>query len=128
MGFIHEKMLFVTGRIKEMLIIRGRNLYPYDIEHTCNNYRYASGNNGASVFTIDVDREPKLAAVVEIQRQPFQGCDHRELIRDLQEAVMARHDIVFDYLVLVKPGTVPKTTSGKIKRAACRNLISSVRA
>jgi acyl-CoA synthetase (AMP-forming)/AMP-acid ligase II len=61
MGFIHEKMLFVTGRIKEMLIIRGRNLYPYDIEHTCNNYRYASGNNGASVFTIDVDREPKTS-------------------------------------------------------------------
>lgn len=128
MGFIHEKMLFVTGRIKEMLIIRGRNLYPYDIEHTCNNYRYASGNNGASVFTIDVDHEPKLAAVVEIQRQPFQGCDHGELIRDLQEAVMACHDIVFDYLVLVKPGTIPKTSSGKIKRAACRNLISSVRA
>lgn len=126
MGFIHEGMLFVTGRIKEMLIVRGRNLYPYDIEHTCNSYQYASGNNGASVFTIDVDRESKLAAVVEIQRKPFNECDHRELIKDLQEAVMARHNIVFDQLVLVKPGTIPKTSSGKIKRSACRNLIGSI--
>jgi acyl-CoA synthetase (AMP-forming)/AMP-acid ligase II len=126
MGFIHEGKLFVTGRIKEMLIVRGRNLYPYDIEHTCNSYQYASGNNGASVFTIDVDRESKLAAVVEIQRKPYNECDHRELIKDLQEAVMARHNIVFDHLVLVKPGTIPKTSSGKIKRAACRNLITSM--
>lgn len=126
MGFIYEGMLFVTGRIKEMLIIRGRNLYPYDIEHTCNNYQYASGNNSASVFTIDVGCESKLAAIVEIQRKPFNECDHRELIEDLQEAVMARHNIVFDQLVLVKPGTIPKTSSGKIKRAACRNLISSI--
>lgn len=127
MGFIHEGMLFVTGRIKEMLIIRGRNLYPYDIEHTCNSYQDASGNNGASVFTIDADCESKLAAVVEIQRKPFNERDHSELIKELQEAVMARHNIVFDHLVLVKPGTIPKTSSGKIKRAACRNLISSIK-
>lgn len=126
MGFIHEGMLFVTGRIKEMLIIRGRNLYPYDIEQTCNSYQFASGNNGASVFTIDVDRESKLAAVVEIQRKPFNEFDHRELMQELQEAVMARHDIVFDHLVLVKPGTIPKTSSGKIKRSACRHLITSI--
>ena len=125
MGFIHEGILFVTGRIKEMLIICGRNLYPYDIEHTCNSYKYASRNNGASVFTIDVGNESKLAAIVEIQRKPFNECDHRELIKDLQEAVMAHHNIVFDQLVLVKPGTIPKTSSGKIKRDACRNLIIS---
>lgn len=126
MGFIHKGMLFITGRIKEMLIIRGRNLYPYDIECTCNDYYYAAGNNGASVFTIDEDGESKLALIVEIQRKHFAECDHHKLINDLQEAVMASHNIVFDKLILVKPGTIPKTSSGKIKRTACRDLIHSV--
>ncbi len=126
MGFIHQGMLFMTGRIKEILIIRGRNLYPYDIEHTCNNYHYAAGNNGASVFTIDEGGESKLTAIVEIKKKAFAQCDRDKLKNELQEAVMNRHNITFDKLILVKPGTIPKTTSGKIKRTACRDLIGCI--
>lgn len=126
MGFIHKGMLFIAGRIKEILIIRGRNFYPYDIESTCNNYHYAVGNNGASVFTIDEGGESKLVAIVEIKKRAFAECDRDRMKNDLQEAVMDRHNITFDKLVLVKPGTIPKTTSGKIKRNACRDLLGSI--
>lgn len=125
MGFIHEGMLFVTGRIKEMIIVRGRNLYPYDIEDTCNSYQHASGNNGAAVFGIDIDHESKLIALVEIQRKAYYEYEHQKLIQDLQEAVMVNHDIVLDQFVLVKPGIIPKTSSGKIKRTACHKLLPS---
>ncbi len=126
MGFIHKGMLFMTGRIKEILIVHGRNLYPYDIECTCNNYHYAAGNNGASVFNIDKGGESKLAAIVEIKRKAFDQCDCNTMKNDLQESVMNIHNVVFDELILVKPGTIPKTTSGKIKRTACRDLIGSI--
>lgn len=126
MGFIHKGMLFITGRIKEILFVRGRNLYPYDIECTCNNYHYAVGNNGASVFTIDEGGESKLVAIVEIKRKFFTECDHDKMINELQEAVMNHQNIAFDKLILVEPGTIPKTSSGKIKRNACKDLIVSI--
>ncbi|MBE8966699.1 fatty acyl-AMP ligase [Nostocales cyanobacterium LEGE 12452] len=126
MGFIHKGMLFVTGRIKEILFVRGRNLYPYDIENTCNNYDYALGNNGASVFTIDECGESKLVAIVEIKKKALTEYNHGKLINDLQKAVMDSHNIAFDKLILVKPGTIPKTSSGKIKRNACKDLITSI--
>lgn len=126
MGFIHKEQLYITGRIKEILFVRGRNLYPYDIEATCNNYYYAVGNNGASVFTVDEDGESKLTAIVEIKRRFFAELEHNKLINELQKAVMDHHDIAFDKLILVKPKTIPKTTSGKIKRIACRDLIGTI--
>jgi acyl-CoA synthetase (AMP-forming)/AMP-acid ligase II len=128
MGFLHQGRLFVTGRIKEMLILRGRNLYPYDIERSCNSHPQAAGNNSASVFTLQIDGETRLAAIVEIRRNAFLNEDHAQLRLELREAVMAAHDVALDRLLLVKPGGIPKTTSGKVRRTACRELITAEQA
>ncbi|MFC6979671.1 hypothetical protein [Microbulbifer taiwanensis] len=125
MGFVRDGMLFVTGRIKEMLILRGRNLYPYDIERTCSGHPDVAGNNGASVFTVESGGENRLAAIVEIRRNAFLNRDHAELRQELREAVMSAHDVALDRLLLVKPGDIPKTTSGKVRRTACRALIAA---
>jgi acyl-CoA synthetase (AMP-forming)/AMP-acid ligase II len=125
MGFLHQGMLFITGRIKEMLIVNGRNLYPYDIECTCNDYQDAVGNNGTSVFTIDEEGESKLVAIIEIKRKSWLEGLHAQIIRDIRESVMNYHNIALDKVILVKPGTIPKTTSGKIKRTSCKYLLST---
>ncbi len=123
MGFLLNGHLYVTGRIKEMLIIRGRNLYPYDIERTCNSHHFASGNNGASVFTYQERELTKLVAIVEINKRALLHENHEQLKRDLREAIVEQHGIAIDQLHLVKPGIIPKTTSGKVKRIACRDLV-----
>ncbi|MCW8093457.1 fatty acyl-AMP ligase [Alteromonas sp. ASW11-130] len=123
LGFVKNKSLYVTGRIKELLIIRGRNFYPYDIERTFNNYQHANGINGASVFTYQHDSKIKLAAIVEIKKRVYNKLDHTEIQNDLRALVSEHHEIAFDKLLIVKPGTIPKTTSGKVKRSACIELI-----
>lgn len=123
LGFIENNNLYVTGRIKELLIIRGRNLYPYDIERTCNNYQHASGGNGASVFTYEQDSKTKLAAIVEIKKRVLSTASQQALANDIKALVNEQHEIAFDKLLIVKPGTIPKTTSGKVKRSACVELI-----
>lgn len=123
MGFIHRGMLYITGRIKEMLIINGRNFYPYDIECTCNDFPYAVGNNSAAVFTIDEHQKSKLVAVVEIKRKSLIEEKHTCLIQELREKIMDCHDIALDKVILVKSGTIPKTTSGKIKRTLCKKIL-----
>lgn len=123
LGFVVNNQLYVTGRIKEVLIIRGRNLYPYDIERTCNSYPYANGGNGASVFTYQCGAETKLGAIVEINKRFLATIDKQVMTQDINALVFAQHEISFDKLLVTRPGTIPKTTSGKVKRAACATLI-----
>ncbi|WP_133408194.1 fatty acyl-AMP ligase [Parashewanella tropica] len=123
LGFILTGMLYVTGRLKEMMIIRGRNLYPYDIERTCNNYLHASGGNGSSVFTYQQDSCTKLGAIVEINKRALSTTCEQVLINDLRALINEQHEVSIDILRVVKPGTIPKTTSGKVKRTACIELI-----
>lgn len=123
MGFILDGQLYITGRIKELLIVRGRNLYPYDIERTCRSYRYAAKGNGAAVFTFTRDSKTKLAAVVEVSRQALSDKPSHQLIDDLKALVTEEHEIALDRILVVPPGTIPKTTSGKVKRTACSALL-----
>ncbi|NQY49326.1 MAG: fatty acyl-AMP ligase [Colwellia sp.] len=127
MGFIHQGMLFVTGRIKELLIIRGRNHYPYDIERTCNNYEHSAGGSGAAVFTFEHNQQTKLAAIVEIKKVSLRDLEKNQLKSDIHELVSKHHEITFDKLMLVRPGVIPKTTSGKIKRSACNALLYDIK-
>lgn len=123
LGFVVDNQLYVTGRIKEVLIIRGRNLYPYDIERTCNSYPYANGGNGSSVFTYQCGTETKLGAIVEINKRFLATIDEQVMAQDINALVFSHHEISFDKLLVTRPGTIPKTTSGKVKRAACATLI-----
>lgn len=124
LGFIAGGDLYVTGRIKELLIVKGRNIYPYDIERTCNNYQYAAGNSGAAVFTYQDKGETKLGAVVEIKRKFLRDLDEQELVGDLRALIVAQHEVNVDKLMVVLPGVIPKTTSGKLKRNACHTLLN----
>lgn len=134
LGFLHEGELFVTGRLKDLIIIRGRNYYPQDIEYTVQQCHPGLRPGGAA-FSVSVDGEEQLVVVQEIQRHraprangrqdpagrsPHREADADSMIAAIRQAVAADHEVDVYVVVLLATGTIPRTTSGKIRRRACR--------
>lgn len=122
LGFLRDGELYVTGRLKEVLIIRGRNHYPQDIEATAGTAHPALRQGGGAAFSIDVDGVEQLCLVHEVEREALRRIDRPAILRAVRAAVASRHDLQLFELVLIRPGELPKTTSGKTRRRACREL------
>jgi acyl-CoA synthetase (AMP-forming)/AMP-acid ligase II len=119
LGFMKGGELFVTGRLKEVIIIRGRNHYPHDIEHTVEASHWAVRPGGGAALGVELAGEERLVIVQELEYRSG-NVDRRDVIGAIRQAVAESHGLeVFD-VVLVDPGIVPKTTSGKVQRLACR--------
>jgi acyl-CoA synthetase (AMP-forming)/AMP-acid ligase II/acyl carrier protein len=119
LGFLHQRQLFVTGRLKNLIIIRGRNHYPEDIEQTIDSVCKGLRVGYCAAFSVDVQDHDRLVVVQEVEPR------HRDLDADaamqaIRTAIAVRHELEVHAVVLVKAGTVPKTSSGKTRRAACR--------
>jgi acyl-CoA synthetase (AMP-forming)/AMP-acid ligase II len=119
LGFLSGGELFVTGRRKDLLIIRGCNHYPQDIELTVAKSHSALQPDGGAAFSIEVNGEERLVVVHELGRQ-HRLADHGEVQAAVRQAVAEQHDVQVYRVVLLKPGGVPRTSSGKIQRQACR--------
>ncbi|MEH1989362.1 amino acid adenylation domain-containing protein [Nostoc sp.] len=118
LGFLQNNELFITGRAKDLIIIRGRNLYPQDIELTAER-SHPSLNSGASAaFTVEVDNEERLVIVQELKFRAKPNL--AEVISAIRQAVTEEHEVQVYAVVLIKPGSIPKTSSGKIQRRATR--------
>lgn len=118
LGFLADGELFVAGRIKDLIIVRGVNYYPQDIEFTVARANDRLREESGAVFTIEDGSRQRLVAVQEVERR--HKIDHQVLFADIRRAVMAQHDLPLDAIVLIKAGSIPKTSSGKIQRHACR--------
>jgi acyl-CoA synthetase (AMP-forming)/AMP-acid ligase II len=115
--------LFITGRIKEVVIIRGANHYPQDIEDTVQSCHPALRRHGGAAFTITEGDDPeKLIIVQEIERTERHRIAPGEIIGLIREAIVREHEIVPQQIALLRPGALPKTTSGKIQRGLSREL------
>ncbi len=117
LGFLHEEELFVTGRLKELIIIRGRNLYPQDIEQTAGKSHPALQPNGGAAFSVDVGGEEQLVIVHEVDPQ---AGDVREAVGAIRQAIAEEYEVKVYAVILVEPGSIPRTASGKIARRPCR--------
>ena len=119
LGFLDDKgELFVTGRLKDLIIIRGRNLYPQDIELTSETSHDALRMGSNAAFTIEKDNEEKLVIVQELEFRAKPNLE--EVITAIRQAITRVHEIEVYGVVLIKPGRIPKTSSGKIQRRATR--------
>ncbi|MHC4179142.1 MAG: aminotransferase class I/II-fold pyridoxal phosphate-dependent enzyme, partial [Planctomycetota bacterium] len=117
LGFMEDGELFVTGRLKDLIIMHGMNIHPQDIEQTVQQTHPRLRADCGAAFTIEVDGRQQLIVVQEIGRRK-QG--NLEVIFDsVVREVAAEHELALDAIVLVKAGSIPKTTSGKIQRHAC---------
>lgn len=119
LGFIHDDQLYVTGRVKDLIIVRGRNHYPQDIELTVQNVDPALVPGGGAAFALDPDGEERLAIIQEVDRH-FHGKDYSDLIRRICRAVAEEHEIEPHAVVLIRQTSLPRTTSDKVQRSLCR--------
>lgn len=119
LGFVQDGELFVTGRIKDLIILHGVNHYPQDIEWTVQGCNPRLRHDAGAAFTVEIDGREQLFVVQEIERRK-QG-DLSEIFEAIRGAVSAEHDLALDGIVLIKAGSIPKTSSGKVQRHACRD-------
>jgi acyl-CoA synthetase (AMP-forming)/AMP-acid ligase II len=124
LGFLDDAgELFVTGRIKELIIIRGINHYPQDIEQTVQRLHPSLRQNGGAAFSVpDENGEEMLAIVQEIERTERNRIDAEKLKGLIREGVTDQHELFARHIELIRPGALPKTTSGKIQRSLARRL------
>ena len=118
LGFLQDGELFITGRVKDLIIIRGRNLYPQDIELTAERSHPALRVGSSAAFAIEVDGEERLVVVQEVEFR--QKPNVEDVTAAIRQAVAEEHEVQVHTVVLIKPGSIPKTSSGKIQRSATR--------
>ncbi|AXB47646.1 hypothetical protein A4R43_38620 [Amycolatopsis albispora] len=121
MGLVQDGELYVAGRYKDLIIIRGRNYAPSDIEHLvgpCHPRNRASGTAAFSVNTGTANAAERLVVVQEVRTR--RDSDFEAIVEAIRKRVLEELEINVDVVVLTKPTALPKTTSGKIQRRACR--------
>jgi long chain fatty acid CoA FadD26 len=120
LGVISEGELFIMGRLKDLLIVDGRNHYPDDIESTI---REITGGRVAAIAVED-DSSENLVAIVEVKpaRDDQEDSQLNSVSRAVKTAIWKEHSLRVGDLVLVSPGSIPITTSGKIRRSSCAEL------
>lgn len=128
LGFLKDRELFITGRMKDLIIIHGRNHYPQDIELTTERSHPACRAGWGAAFSVSIDENDgnntqgieKLVVVQEIERTALRSLNGEEVIWAIRRAIAEEHELQPDAVVLTKPGSIPKTTSGKVQRIICR--------
>ncbi|MFQ5631611.1 MAG: AMP-binding protein, partial [bacterium] len=120
LGFLKDGELFVTGRLKDLIIVAGRNHYPQDIERTSEQSHPALRPGGCAAFTIEENGSEQLVVVHEVKREYYRKLDMDEVIGAIRQAVSEEHELRVHEVCLIKPGAIPKTSSGKIQRRACK--------
>jgi acyl-CoA synthetase (AMP-forming)/AMP-acid ligase II len=143
LGFVWQDQLFVTGRLKDVIIIRGTNHYPQDIEFTVEQSHASLRPGCGAAFSVEVDGEERLVVVHEVERRyqpPRQRLPERRqvhvdpgsdpthpqplqvdvVIGDIRQAVAGNHGLQTHAVLLLRAGSITKTSSGKIQRHACR--------
>jgi acyl-CoA synthetase (AMP-forming)/AMP-acid ligase II/acyl carrier protein len=119
LGFRHAGELFITGRLKDMIIVRGRNHYPQDLERTALAAHEAVDMGAA--FSLEVAGHEELVLVHQWRRE-CRDADHNQIIQAIRAAIVAEHEIDPYAIALIRPASLPITSSGKVQRSRCREL------
>ncbi len=119
LGFFQDEELFVTGRLKDLIIIRGSNYAPQDIERTVEQSHPLLASGSRVAFSVEKAGEERLVVVQDVGRTQSE-LELQDLTSSIRQAVADEHVLQIYELVFVKPRGVPKTSSGKIQRQACR--------
>jgi acyl-CoA synthetase (AMP-forming)/AMP-acid ligase II len=119
LGFIKDGELFVQGRIKDTIIIRGRNHYPQDIEQTVERSHGALRPRCGAAFSVEVNGQERLVVAQEIERD-YRNLNVDQLVADIRQAVAENHGLQVHAVLLLRTGSIPRTSSGKIQRFKCK--------
>ncbi|MFN6560832.1 MAG: amino acid adenylation domain-containing protein [Nostoc sp. ChiSLP01] len=120
LGFLLDGELFITGRLKDLIIIMGRNHYPQDIEISVEKSHPALRSGCGAAFTVEINNSERLVLVQEVERSYLRTLNANEVIGAICKAVAEEHDLQTYAILLLKTNSLPKTSSGKVRRSACR--------
>jgi acyl-CoA synthetase (AMP-forming)/AMP-acid ligase II/acyl carrier protein len=120
LGFLRSNHLFVSGRIKDVIIIRGKNIYPHFVEDTVMHCHPALQIHACAAISVDKEGGEKLVIVQELKRTFLRNFDKEGIFSAIREAVAIEHEIEVACIVLIRTGSIAKTPSGKIQHFACK--------
>ncbi|MFM8436247.1 MAG: non-ribosomal peptide synthetase, partial [Planctomycetia bacterium] len=120
LGFFDAGELFVTGRLKDLIIVRGRNHYPQDIEHSVEEASPLVRAGSVAAFSVDVDGRERVVVVAEIERGKREADEMAAAFDAIRKRLAIEHEVALEGLVMVRPNSIAKTSSGKIQRHACK--------
>ncbi len=120
MGFLENNELYLSGRLKEMMIINGVNHFPQDIEQTVQYSNSDLQSNAGVALSTEINGKQELIIVQEIKRTSMRNYDLDRIVRDVCNAVFVEHELSVYSILLVIPGRVGKTSSGKIQRVGTK--------
>jgi amino acid adenylation domain-containing protein len=120
LGFTDDGQLFITGRLKDLIIIRGRNCYSEDIEHSVGRCDPTLRPGEGAAFSLEVAGEERLFVVHEVTKD-IQADKLTEVVQNVRKVLSEEHDLQLYCAVLIKPGTILKTSSGKVRRQAVKS-------
>ncbi|HWP20996.1 MAG TPA: amino acid adenylation domain-containing protein [Burkholderiaceae bacterium] len=119
LGFVLDDRLFITGRLKDLIIVRGRNHYPQDLEWTAQRTHSLLRQGYGAAFSIDTEAGESVVLVQELERRADPE-DLPAVARAIRAAVAEEHELAVHAVVFVRSGSVPRTSSGKIQRSLCK--------
>ena len=119
LGFLADDELYITGRLKEVMIFWGRYCYPQHVEQTVQKSHPALRKNAGAVFAIDTEGAERLVIVQEVERSYLRSLNVEEVVTTICQAVGQEHEVEVYAIGLIKTGSIPKTSSGKIQRRGC---------
>ncbi len=117
LGFLSGEQLYIASRLKDLIIIRGRNFYPQDIERTLESAHEAVRQGCIAAFSVEARGEERLGVAVEVE---LRGADADAVASAIRKKVAEEHAVHVHAVALLEPRSIPKTSSGKIQRHACR--------
>ena len=120
LGFFDTGELFVTGRLKDLIIVRGRNHYPQDIERSVEEASPLVRAGSVAAFSVDVDDRERVVVVAELERGKREAGELSTAFDEIRKRLAIEHEVALEALVMVRPNSIAKTSSGKIQRHACK--------
>jgi acyl-CoA synthetase (AMP-forming)/AMP-acid ligase II/acyl carrier protein len=120
LGFIHDGQLYISGRMKDLIIIKGSNYFPNDIEHSIEGSHPALRQNASVAFSADIEGQERLVVLAEVERTHMRDLAEEEVFESIRNAVFEEHGIQPHAISLIRTGSAEKTSSGKIRRFAMK--------
>jgi acyl-CoA synthetase (AMP-forming)/AMP-acid ligase II len=126
LGFVLDDQLYVTGRLKDLIVVNGVNHHPGDIEATV--YRQQEGfrPDGSAAFCMEIDGVERVAIAQEVERRALRELDTERLFESIRSGLWQGHRLAQPVILLMQGGSLPRTSSGKIKRQECRKQLTTL--
>lgn len=116
LGFFCNGNLFITGRLKDLIIIRGKNIYPEDLENKVQKYHDAFKNNCTAAFSVQINNQEEVIILQEVDDERIKAIDVKSLVRELKINLLNAFQININDIMLLPIGNIPRTSSGKVRR------------